>query len=128
MAFVSIELAISKFSVSCKLVWMHFSMVNMLTNSCQVLGAQGSIIHATAGSSQASIQVTNARSAETVETTKRPRAKGGSKVKAKRMKQDSHNATLRPIAPRVVAVPMSSQFLIAAPPAASQVSFFPQEK
>ena len=97
----------------------------MLTNSWQVLGAQGSIIQATAGSSQASIQVINARSAETVETAKRPRTKGGSKVKAKRMRQDSHNVTLRPIAPRVVAVPMSSQFLIAAPPAASQVSCLP---
>ena len=61
------------------------------------------------------------RSTEAAETTKRPRAKGASKGKAKRLKQDIHNTTPRPIAPRVLALPMQSPFVIAASPATPQV-------
>ena len=91
--------------------------------SYQVIGTQASntSIQTTVGVGPSSVQMTNARSVDGFEATKRPRAKGGSKGKAKRAKQDNHNTALRPIAPRVLAVPMSSPFVIAASPTTSQV-------
>ena len=79
-------------------------------------------IHTSIGAIPSSAQVANLRSSEVAETNKRSRAKGASKGKAKRLKQDIHNTTLRPIAPRVLALPMQSPFVIAASPATPQVN------
>ena len=64
----------------------------------------------------------NALEAPEVNQTKRPRTKGSNRGKVKQLKQENSPTSLRPLAPRMLAVPISSPLVIAASTGAPQVN------